>query len=146
MMILVLIAALVGVAYGGGNHTCGCMQGPPGRDGRDGVPGPPGPSSPVVVELQELKKSLVTELKQMVSIQYICMYIKQPNTELADEQYLDPQSTQVLQYNTLKAFKSNFKGLTNQFLLSRLLIRIFLLLCTLLQQTKQNSKVVCTKL
>ena len=68
MMILVLIAALVGVVYGGGNHTCGCMQGPPGRDGRDGVPGPPGPSSPVVVELQELKKSLITELKQMVGI------------------------------------------------------------------------------
>ena len=75
MMILVLIAALVGAVYGGDNHTCGCMQGSPGRDGRDGVPGPPGPSSPIVVELQELKKSLVTELKQMVSIQYIRTYV-----------------------------------------------------------------------
>ena len=72
MMIFVLIMALVGAVYGGDNHTCGCMQGPPGRDGRDGVPGPPGPSSPIVVELQELKKSLITELKQMVSIQYRC--------------------------------------------------------------------------
>ena len=71
MMILVLLAALVGAVYGGDNRTCGCMQGPLGRDGRDGVPGPPGPSSPIVVELQELKKSLITELKQMVSIQYV---------------------------------------------------------------------------
>lgn len=65
MLVLLLVAAVASTVYGEG-CTYGSILGPPGRDGRDGVPGPPGPSSPIVVELQELKKTLIEEMKEIV--------------------------------------------------------------------------------
>ena len=67
MLALLFVAAVASAGYGEG-CTYGSIPGPPGRDGRDGVPSPPGPSSPIVVEVQELKKTLMDEMKAIVRV------------------------------------------------------------------------------
>ena len=89
MLVLLFVAAIVSVVYGGDNCTCGCMQGPPGRDGRDGVPGPPGPSSPIVVELQELKKTLIDEMKAIVRV---FPHVQTAQHQSTDKSYLTSNS------------------------------------------------------
>ena len=88
MLVLLLVAAVASTVYGEG-CTYGSILGPPGRDGRDGVPGPPGPSSPIVVELQELKKTLIEEMKEIVSVFH---HVQTAQHQSTDKSYLTSNS------------------------------------------------------